>query len=108
MRITKNWVRRSAALVAIGAAALFTAAPAASATSAAENNCSASFVEWDPDEGNGAGWSRCWTPYMTEFHRVYLFCYYGGDQVGDWARPWEESSTTCLDGSGAYGAQLQT
>ncbi|MFD8492723.1 hypothetical protein [Amycolatopsis sp. NPDC059657] len=104
----KSRVRSLSALVAAGVTILCAAAPAASATQdIAADSCTAGYVEWDPDEGNGEGWSRCTPPYTNAFHRVVLLCYYDGDKFGPWVRPWEESRNTCTNGSGAYGAFAQ-
>ncbi|WP_181775891.1 hypothetical protein [Amycolatopsis pittospori] len=97
------------ALAATGATILFAAAPAASASqNAVAAACSAGYVEWDPDEGNGEGWSRCQPPYSVAYHRVFLLCYYDGDKVSPWVRPWEEARVTCTNGSGAYSAISMT
>jgi hypothetical protein len=92
-------------------AALLTAgiivSPVSSASAAPQRNCDSSWQAWDSEEGNGTGRSWCWTPYMTSEHRVLLFCHYGGHAYGTWARPWQDSWTTCVDGSGAYGSRLE-
>jgi hypothetical protein len=103
MRIPKT--RRAVTLVGLaGIATLMSSALPASATTDSVANCDVGWTAWDPDQGSGAGYSYCWTPYMAKYHRVHLSCYYGGDAYGSWARGWEESFTTCIDGSGAsYG-----
>ncbi|WP_370943802.1 hypothetical protein AB5J62_32420 [Amycolatopsis sp. cg5] len=102
-------VRSLAALVAAAATIFSMAAPAASAATQAiaAESCKSSYVEWDPDEGNGEGWSRCTPPYYNAFHRVVLLCSYDGDKFGPWVRAWEESRTTCTNGSSAYYAFTQ-
>ncbi len=107
--MSKNRAFSLLTLVAAGASLLFAAAPIAAATQdVAAEACSAGYVEWDPDEGNGEGWSRCQPPYTVAFHRVFLLCYYDGDKVSPWVRPWQEARVTCTNGSGAYGAVTST
>ncbi len=107
----KRTARLVAALVVASSAVVTLAASPASATAPVSKTdpwpgCRAHYVPWDPDEGAGAGWSDCTTPYQVAYHMIVLKCYYGGDSYGNWARPWEASTTTCVDGSGAYASAV--
>jgi hypothetical protein len=97
------------AMIAAGAGVLAAVPAAAAPDVTAQATCYADYVNFDPDEGAGEGWSKC-APLDAVYHRVKLTCSGPGGYYtayGDWAYSQAYSSTTCYGGHVAYGATYE-